>query len=144
MERIASVEWMGGLRNGEGKMTSQSGAISNLPYSFGTRFEKQVGTNPEELLASSHASCFTMAVASEIENAGFKPAMLHTDCSVFLEKRGDIWEIPEVQLSLSGEAPGMTSQQFLRAAESAKRNCPVSKLFRTHISMTARLIGQAA
>jgi osmotically inducible protein OsmC len=139
MERTASAEWVGGLRDGNGKISSKSGALSNIPYSFKMRFENEPGTNPEELLASAHAGCFTMALSAILESMGLKPRSLHTKATLNIEKTGEDWTITTVNLNTSGQVPGATAEQFIKAAEQAKSNCPVSRLFRANITLEASL-----
>ena len=143
MDRMASVEWYGGLRDGLGKISSQSGKLSNIPYSVHTRFEDEVGTNPEELIGSAHAACFTMALASELEKMGFIPLKLHTDATVTLGRVSQKWEITKIDLNTFGDVPGADYGQFRAAAEEAKANCPVSRLLRAPISHNAKLIVDA-
>jgi len=144
MNRTASADWNGKLREGEGKLTTQSGTLSNSAYSFGTRFENKVGTNPEELIAAAHAGCFTMALSSELQKMGLTPEKLHTDATVSLEKDGNQWSITQVELSVSGRVPGVEEDRFKQAAELAKSACPVSRLIQARITLQAKLLPKDA
>lgn len=131
---------MGKLRTGEGQITTASGALQDIPYSFGTRFEERRGTNPEELLAAAHAACFTMAVAAELEKRGLRPEFLETEAITSLLQEAETgWSIDSVHLRVYGDVPGATENQFKNAAETAKVNCPVSRLFKAKITLDASL-----
>jgi osmotically inducible protein OsmC len=142
MERQATVIWKDGLHDGSGEITTQSGALSRVEYSFNSRFagkSEKAGTNPEELLASAHAACYSMALTGELERAGLKPRSIHTEARVTLAKNVDGYSIPEVSLHVTGDVPEATDEQFVTAAETAKKNCPVSKLFNAKIGLEAIL-----
>jgi lipoyl-dependent peroxiredoxin len=139
MERAATAVWNGALRDGKGAISTQSGVLSEAPYSFVTRFENGKGTNPEELIAAAHAGCFTMALAAQLGTIKITPESLRTSATVSLEKLDAGWTISKIHLEVAGRIPGMSAEAFQSAADSAKQNCPVSRLFKAEISMTAKL-----
>lgn len=139
MNRKASAVWKGTGKDGTGQLTSDSGVLSSTPYSFKTRFESEKGTNPEELLAAAHAGCFTMALAFQLQGAGFTPTELKTDCVVSLEKDGDGFKIAKSALTLAATVPGIDAAQFEELAGTAKAGCPVSKLFNAEITLSHTL-----
>jgi osmotically inducible protein OsmC len=139
MERSASAVWNGDLREGKGAISTQSKVLSDAPYSFVTRFENGKGTNPEELIAAAHAGCFTMALAAQLGTMKITPESLHTTATVTLEKLDAGWTISKVHLEVAGRIPGVSADAFESAAASAKQNCPVSRLLKAEITMTARL-----
>ena len=144
MKRTASAQWRGDLKSGSGTVSTASGVLSNSPYSFRTRFEEAKGTNPEELLAAAHAGCFTMAVSAQLAQANLTAESLETTCTITLEKQADGFAITESRLDLKARVPGATQEAFDKAVEAAKTGCPVSKLYKTNITLTAQLIGEAA
>jgi osmotically inducible protein OsmC len=139
MERIASAVWNGSLKEGKGTISTQSGILSDAPYSFVTRFENGKGTNPEELIAAAHAGCFTMALSAQLGTMNFTPQNLRTSAKVTLEKLDAGWTISKIHLDVSGRAPGISASAFESAAASAKANCPVSRLLKAEITMDAHL-----
>jgi lipoyl-dependent peroxiredoxin len=139
MKRSASAVWKGGLRDGKGTISSDSGVLSDTQYSFATRFEQGKGTNPEELIAAAHAGCFAMALSNELGQAGLTPERIRTTAAVTLEKTEAGFTITAVHLDVSAKVPGATQQAFEKAANSAKSGCPVSKVLRAQITMAARL-----
>ena len=139
MKRTASARWQGGLKDGPGTISTQSGVLENTNYSFGTRFEEAKGTNPEELVAAAHAGCFSMALSAQLERAGLKAESIETGCTVTLEKRDAGFEVTESHLEVTARIPGANHQQFEAAANEAKAGCPVSRLLNTKITMHARL-----
>ena len=139
MKRSAEAHWSGDLKSGAGAVSTASHTLSNTPYSFHSRFEQGQGTNPEELLAAAHAGCFTMAVSAQLANAGLKADSLDTTCTITLEQKEGAFTITESQLELKAKIPGATQQAFDQATQAAKAGCPVSKLFNTKITLTARL-----
>jgi lipoyl-dependent peroxiredoxin len=139
MNRTAKAHWSGDLRSGKGSLASQSGVISNTPYSFRDRFEDGASTNPEELLAAAHAGCFTMALSLMLQNEGLKADSLDTTCTITLEREGEGFAIKRSHLELRARIPGATQEQFERATQNAKEGCPVSKLYDTEITLDARL-----
>ena len=141
MKRTANAQWSGDLKAGKGKISSASGVLSSTPYSFGTRFEDGKGTNPEELLAAAHAGCFTMALSAQLGVAGLTAESLETACTVTLEKVGDGFSITESHLELKAKVPGASEAAFKTAVENAKSGCPVSKLYKTNITLSYTLEG---
>jgi lipoyl-dependent peroxiredoxin len=144
MVRKASAVWKGSLKEGKGTISSESGVLSNTPYSFSTRFENAKGTNPEELIAAAHAGCFTMALSAQLGNAGITPESLETTASLTLDKLDAGWTITKVHLDVAARIPGVDKAAFDKAAENAKAGCPVSRLLKAEITMTARLVGGQA
>ena len=139
MQRTATAVWNGTLREGAGTISTQSGVLADSPYSFATRFESGKGTNPEELIAAAHAGCFTMALDAQLSTMHFTPEKLRTTATVTLDKVDSGWAITKVHLDVTAQLRGISSQAFEAAAISAKENCPVSKLLKAEISMTAHL-----
>jgi osmotically inducible protein OsmC len=139
MKRKATAEWRGDLKTGKGTLTTESGVLDNARYSFTTRFEGEKGTNPEELVAAAHAGCFTMALSAELGKANVVAESLRTTAVVSLEKDADGWSITESQLDLVARIRGVSAAAFQAAADSAKANCPLSKLLKAKITLTARL-----
>jgi osmotically inducible protein OsmC len=139
MERAATAVWVGALKDGKGSISTQSGVLSDSPYSFVTRFENGKGTNPEELIAAAHAGCFTMALAAQLGTMNFTPESLRTTATVSLEKLDAGWTISKVHLDVAARLRGMSFPDLEAAAASAKNNCPVSRLLRAEITMTTSL-----
>ena len=139
MERTASAVWNGSLKEGKGTITTQSGVLSDAPYSFVTRFENGKGTNPEELIAAAHAACFTMALSAQLGTMNFTPQTLRTSAKLTLEKLDAGWTISKIHLDVSARVPGISASAFESAAASAKANCPVSRLLKAEITMDAHL-----
>jgi osmotically inducible protein OsmC len=139
IKRNGSATWSGGLKDGKGSLSTQSGALSNQPYGFGSRFEGVAGTNPEELIGAAHAGCFTMALSLLLEQKGFKAERLETSAVVSLEKGDAGYAITAVALTLQGKVPGADDATFQALAREAKANCPVSKVLRADISLDAAL-----
>ena len=144
MIRKASAVWKGSLKDGKGTISSDSGVLSNTPYSFSTRFENAKGTNPEELIAAAHAGCFTMALSAQLGNAGITPESLETTASLSLDKLDAGWTVTKIHLDVSARIPGVDQAAFDKAAENAKAGCPISRLLKAEITMTARLVGGQA
>lgn len=139
MKRSASAVWRGGLKDGKGAISTESGVLKDTQYSFGTRFENGIGTNPEELVGAAHAGCFSMALSAQLGNANLTAESINTKATVTLEKKEDGFRITSVHLDVEAAIPNATEEQFRAAAEEAKKNCPISKLFNTEITMDARL-----
>jgi lipoyl-dependent peroxiredoxin len=139
MKRSASAVWKGGLRDGKGTISSDSGVLSDTQYSFATRFEQGKGTNPEELIAAAHAGCFAMALSNELGQAGLTPERISTTAAVTLERTDAGFTITTVHLNVSAKVPGANQQAFETAANAAKSGCPVSKVLNAQITMEARL-----
>jgi osmotically inducible protein OsmC len=139
MKRSAQAQWQGDLKTGAGTISTASGTLANTPYSFHSRFEQGKGTNPEELLAAAHAGCFTMAVSSQLTQAGLKAERLETNCTITLEQKDGSFAITESRLELKAKIPGATQEAFDKATQAAKTGCPVSKLYNTKITLDAHL-----
>jgi osmotically inducible protein OsmC len=139
MERRATAVWQGGLRDGNGTLTTESKVLSNTPYSFSTRFEGSPGTNPEELLGAAHAGCFSMALSLQLGEAGIKPERIETKATITFEKLDAGFTITRSHLDVTVRAPGADRAKFDAAAQKAKSGCPLSKVLRADISMDARL-----
>lgn len=139
MQRKASAIWKGGLKDGQGTVSSASGILSDTKYSFTTRFENAPGTNPEELIAAAHASCFSMALSAQLGGANLTPESISTAATLTLEKLESGWTITAVHLDVVGKVPGATPEAFSKAAQDAKANCPVSKVLNAKITMDAKL-----
>lgn len=135
----ASAVWSGGLKDGRGSISMESGALKDQPYGFNTRFEGKTGTNPEELIGAAHAGCFTMALSMILGEANFTAEKMETSAQVTLEKKEEGFEITTIHLSLKAKIPGIEKTQFQELANKAKMNCPVSKLFKANISLEAML-----
>jgi|SRR5690242_11345375 len=144
MIRKASAVWNGSLKVGKGALSTDSGALSNVPYSFAMRFEGARGTNPEELIAAAHAGCFTMALSGELGKAGITPESLETSAAVTLEKLEAGFTVTKVHLDVSARIPNADEAAFQKAAQSAEANCPISRLLKAEITMTARLVSGLA
>jgi len=139
MIRKARATWRGTGRDGEGDLSTDSGVMERTPYSYRTRFEDTKGTNPEELIAAAHAGCFTMALAFQLQLAGFNPTELVTEAAVSLEPEGQGFAIKRSALTLRASVPNLDEAKFRELAESAEKNCPVSKVLRAEITLDAKL-----
>jgi lipoyl-dependent peroxiredoxin len=139
MQRTASAAWSGALKDGKGSISTQSGILSNTPYSFTTRFEGAKGTNPEELIAGAHAGCFTMALSAQLGTMNFTPQSLRTTATLSFEKLDAGWTISKIHLDVAARVPGISAEAFQNAAQSAKENCPVSRVLKAEITMNASL-----
>lgn len=139
MDRKATAVWQGGLKNGKGSLTTDSGVLKQTQYSFSTRFENGVGTNPEELLAAAHAGCFAMALSNELGNAGLTPTKLEATATITLDKAANGFAITKSHIDLVADIPGANKEKFDAAVKAAEKGCPVSKLFKAEISVNARL-----
>lgn len=136
MESLANAKWTGGLKDGKGSITSGSGVLNNVPYTFATRFEGAKGTNPEELIAAAHASCFSMALSAELGKAQITPGNIETAAVVVLDKDGQGFAVKESRLRTTVTARGADQSKIEAAAAGAKENCPISKLLKAKISLT--------
>jgi len=141
MKRTASAVWTGGLKDGQGKISTESGVLADAQYSFGTRFENGKGTNPEELIAAAHAGCFSMALSAEIGNAGKTPEKIETEAAVTLLKTEAGFTVTAVHLKVKAKVPGWDPASFKTTAEAAKNGCPISRLLKAEITMETRLEG---
>jgi osmotically inducible protein OsmC len=139
MKRKGSAIWRGGLRDGRGTVSSDSGVLSDTQYSFSTRFEEGKGTNPEELIAAAHAGCFSMALSGQLGNAGLVAESIKTSAAVTLEKTDAGFSITSVHLDVVARVPDADQEAFETAANNAKTGCPVSRLLNAEITMNARL-----
>ena len=139
IKKTGSAVWSGGLKDGVGSVSTQTGVLDKAPYGFNARFEGGKGTNPEELIAAAHAGCFTMALSGVLEKAGMKATEMNTTATVSLEKVGGGFAINAVHLALTAKIPGATDEAFQTAAHDAKQNCPVSKLLNANITLDAKL-----
>jgi lipoyl-dependent peroxiredoxin len=137
--RTARAEWQGTGKEGKGTLTTQSGVLSATPYGFNTRFGDQKGTNPEELLAASHAGCFSMALAFALTGAGFTPTRLATSAAVTIEPEGAGFKISKSALKLEATVPNISRDQFQKLAEGAKAGCPVSKVLNAEVTLDWQL-----
>lgn len=140
MEREASARWQGGLTDGQGHLSSHSGILSDTPYSFGTRFKDQPGTNPEELIAAAHAGCFSMALALELGQRKLTPENIETHAAVTLEQQNGDWAVTRIRLQTEARVPNAGRETFEQAANAAKEGCPVSKLLNAQITLDAKLL----
>jgi osmotically inducible protein OsmC len=139
IKRNASAKWSGTGKEGKGSITTQSGVLSDTPYGFSRRFGDEKGTNPEELIAAAHASCFTMALAFQLTGAGKPPESLDTRAEVSLEQVEGGFKISTVALTLKAKVPGLSQDEFKKLADTAKANCPVSKVLNATITLDATL-----
>lgn len=139
IKKRASAHWQGGIKDGKGRISTESGALKDQPYGFNTRFEDQPGTNPEELIGAAHAGCFSMALSKELEERGMLAESIDTQAEVCLEKEGGGFRISAVHLSLRARIPGADRDKFEEAVETAKTGCPVSKLLNAEISLQVTL-----
>ena len=139
MKRKASAIWTGGLKDGRGTISTESGVLSDTQYSFSTRFEDGIGTNPEELIGSAHAGCFSMALSGQLGAAGMTAERIRTTATVSLEKLESGFAITGIHLDLTAKIPGGDPQKFQAAAAAAKEGCPVSKALKVPITLDAKL-----
>lgn len=139
MKRKASAVWKGGLKDGTGTISTASGVLSDTQYSFSTRFEEGIGTNPEELIAAAHAGCFSMALSGQLGNAGVTAENISTSATVTLEKTDAGFTVTKVHLDVTARIPGADQQVFETAANNAKAGCPISRLLKAEITMDAKL-----
>ena len=144
MIRKGSAVWNGSLKEGKGTVSTESKVLSNAQYSFSTRFENGIGTNPEELVAAAHAGCFSMALSAQLGNAGITPESIETTAAVTFEKLEAGFTITKVHLDVTAKIPGADAAAFETAAQNAKAGCPISRLLKAEITMTAKLVGGRA
>ena len=137
--RTATATWRGGLKDGNGKTSGASGAFQDLAYDFRTRFEDQPGTNPEELIAAAHAACFSMATSGELGKAKLAPESIEVRATLTLEMTERGPTVTMIHLDARGTVPGASEEAFRQAAETAKANCPISRLLNCTITLDARL-----
>ncbi|HEV2247465.1 MAG TPA: OsmC family protein [Terriglobia bacterium] len=144
MIRKASAVWNGSLKEGKGTISTDSKVLSNAQYSFSTRFENGIGTNPEELIAAAHAGCFSMALSAQLGGAGITPDSIETTAAVTLEKLDAGFTVTKVHLDVTAKIPGADPAKFEKAAQDAKAGCPISRLLKAEITMTTKLVGGRA
>jgi len=142
--RKASAVWKGSLKEGKGTISTDSKVLSNTQYSFSTRFENGIGTNPEELIAAAHAGCFSMALSAQLGNAGLIPENIETTAALTMEKTDAGFTITKIHLDLTASVPGASQAAFDKAAQEAKAKCPVSRVLNAQITLTSRLTGGIA
>lgn len=140
MKRKASAKWEGGLKDGKGTVSTQSGVLNKTQYSFSTRFEEGVGTNPEELIAAAHAGCFSMALSAQLGEAGLTAKSIETEATLTMEKTDAGFTVTEIVLDLVAHIPGADEAKFKTAADNAKTGCPISRLLNTKITLNAKLV----
>ena len=143
MKRKASAEWQGTLKEGKGNVSTESGVLARNQYSFGTRFESGIGTNPEELVAAAHAACFSMALSAQLSGANLVAEKIATTATVTFENQDQGWTVTESHLEVSATIPGTTHEMFTKLAQDAKAGCPISRLLNTNITMNAKLVEAA-
>jgi osmotically inducible protein OsmC len=139
MKKSGSALWQGGLKDGKGAISTESGALKSHPYGFTARFEGGPGTNPEELIGAAHAGCFTMALSKILGDANLTAAQMNTKADVTLDKVGDGFSITAVHLTLRAKVPGVDNATFVELANKAKVGCPVSKVLNANITLDAAL-----
>lgn len=139
MKRKATAVWHGGLKDGKGNLSTESGVLRETQYSFGTRFENGVGANPEELIAAAHAGCFAMAFSAELGKAGISPDSISATATVSLDKTNAGWTVTASHLDVTAKIPGANKVQVLGIANVAKLGCPISRLLRANVTMDARV-----
>jgi osmotically inducible protein OsmC len=140
MKKSGSAVWQGGLKDGKGAISTESGALKDYPYGFSARFEGKPGTNPEELIGAAHAGCFTMALSLILGEAKLTAERMDTKAEVTLEKQADGFAITAVRLTLRAKVPGADAAKFAELANKAKQGCPVSKLLKAEITLDAALV----
>ena len=140
MKRTATAAWSGSGKDGNGHMTTQSTTLNNAQYSYKTRFEQGVGTNPEELIAAAHAGCFTMALAFQLQGAGFTPDSLETTATINFDIAMQPPTITQSALVIKGKIPGITNEKFQELVKAAEQGCPVSRVLKCEITSQATLV----
>ena len=139
MKRKASAMWSGGLRSGKGTMSTESGVLADTQYSFSTRFEDGIGTNPEELIAAAHAGCYSMALSAELERAELTPESVNTTATLTFEKTDAGFTITVSHLDVVAKIPGANAAKFAEIANAAKVGCPISRALNAEITLNAKL-----
>ena len=140
VKRSASAAWSGGLKDGKGTVSTESGVLSDVPYNFSKRFENEQGTNPEELIAAAHAACFSMALSLFLGDAGMTAESIETTATVSLDQVGGGFAVTSSHLQTAVKIPNADEAAFQKAAETAKSGCPISKLLNATITMDAKLV----
>ncbi|KKC25756.1 OsmC family protein [Sphingomonas sp. SRS2] len=138
--RSGSAHYSGLGKDGKGHVSTQSGVLDKQQYGFNTRFEDGKGTNPEELIAAAHASCFTMALSFGLANAGYSDGELDTTAKVSLDKEGEGFKVSKSALTLQAKVPGIDADEFAKIADDAKANCPISKLLNAEVTLERTLL----
>lgn len=144
MQRKANAVWKHGLKEGAGTISTDSQVLTDVPYSFGTRFESARGTNPEELVAAAHAACYSMALAAELEKLGSPSNSVKTSATATLEKQHDGWRVTRMHLDVHAEIPDISEGAFQKIANETKSTCPISRLLNANITLNAQLKQKAA
>ena len=139
MKRKASAVWRGDLKSGKGGISTESGVLKDTQYSFGTRFENGVGTNPEELIAAAHSGCFAMAFSAELGKAGLTPESIFATATVTLDKTDAGFTVTESHLDVTVKVPGAAPDKILAIANGAKAGCPISRLLNAKVTMDAKV-----
>lgn len=139
MKRKASAVWRGDLKAGKGVISTESGTLKDAQYSFGTRFENGVGTNPEELIAAAHAGCFSMAFSAELGRAGITPESIATTATITMEKTEAGFTVTASHLDMTAKIPGVDQGKALEIANAAKAGCPISRLLKANITLNAKI-----
>ena len=139
MKRNASAVWRGGLKDGKGTVSTESGVLSSTPYNFRMRFENEKGTNPEELIAAAHAACFSMALSAQLGGAGLTADSIETTATVTLDKVGDGFAVTSSHLKTAITVAGGDKAKIQKAADDAKAGCPISKVLNTQITLDATI-----
>jgi len=140
MKRSARAGWTGGLQDGKGTVSTGTGVLANVPYTFKMRFENEAGTNPEELVAAAHAACYSMALSLFMANEGLTPGKIDTTATVSFENVNGAWTVTSSHLETKVQSPNADPAKFQKAAEGAKAGCPISRLLNTTITLDAKLI----
>ena len=141
MKRKASAVWNGDLKSGRGTISTESTVLKDAQYSFGTRFESGVGTNPEELVGAAHAGCFSMALSAELQKAGFTADTIATTATVTFENHPQTsWTVTRIHLETTAKIPGIRAEKFAEIANGAKAGCPISRLLKADITLDAKLV----
>jgi osmotically inducible protein OsmC len=140
INRKGSASWSGGIKDGKGTISTESGAMAKHPYGYAMRFEGVKGTNPEELIGAAHAGCFTMALSGVLGKANLTATSMDTTATVTLEQKDGGFSITAIHLELKAQVPGTDQAKFAELAKTAKENCPVSKLMKAEITLDAKLV----
>ncbi|MBP0481969.1 OsmC family protein [Sagittula salina] len=140
IEKAGSAKWKGSLKDGRGTVSTESSALKDQPYGFNTRFDGQPGTNPEELIGAAHASCFSMALSMILGESDLVADEISTTAKISLDKKHDGFAVVKSHLTVAAKVPNASDADFMTAAETAKANCPISKLLDCEITMEARLV----
>jgi osmotically inducible protein OsmC len=140
MQRKASAIWRGGLKDGKGTISTDSGTLKDTQYSFSTRFESGVGTNPEELIAAAHSGCFAMAFSAELGKAGLTPESINATATVTLDKTDAGFTVTQSHLDVTVKVPGADKNKVLEIANAAKAGCPISRVLNAKVTMDAKVV----